>query len=203
MERRWQIVSRQGHGIGVKALRSSLSRILRLVDSPNAWTKKERALDPTGKMATYKQFWQPLMDELREKHRFTNAKAAQPQSWYSFASGIAGISYGVAFASDKRLKAELYIDLGDTNQNKAVFDFLESQKPDLEQTLGEALTWERLDAKRACRIAIERPDTTIDDAQEQGDEMRAWLVDRLIKLKQVFGPRLRPAIQAVASNSAE
>ena len=54
------------------------------------------------------------MDELREKYKFTNAKRAQPQSWYSFRSGIVSdITYGAAFASGNRLRAELYIDVGD------------------------------------------------------------------------------------------
>lgn len=175
--------------------------VFRLAASPNAWAKTAATGAARGetssKMASYQAFWQPLLDELREKHRFTNAKAAQPQSWYSFASGAAsGITYGVAFARGDRLQAEVYIDAGDATRNKTIFDFFAAAKTELESAMGEALSWERLDARRACRIAVIRSDTSIDNAPTQGDEMRAWLVARLLKLKQVFGPRIKTALQA-------
>ncbi len=181
--------------------------VFRLAASPNAWTKTAAAnqsnTEASSREIAYQKFWQPLMDELREKHHFTNAKAAQPQSWYAFATGIAGINYGVAFASGSRLQAEVYLDLGDKDRNKATFDFLAEKKAEIEILFGEPLKWERLDARRASRIAVVLPDTKIDDASERGDEMRAWLIARLLKLKQVFGPLLRPAVQSAAMPPTE
>ena len=182
--------------------------VFRLAASPNAWAKTAAAAASRGetstKMANYQAFWQPLIDELREKHRFTNAKAAQPQSWYSFASGsVSGITYGVSFTRGDRLQAEVYIDVGDALRNKAIFDFFAAEKAELEAAMGEALSWGRLDAKRACRIAVIRPDTAIDNAPTQGDEMRAWLVARLLKLKLVFGPKIKAAVQAAVSQQPD
>ena len=167
--------------------------VFRLAASPNAYAKtvsNSSRADVSNKMAAYQAFFQPLMDELREKHRFTNARVAQLQSWYSFASGVSGITYGVAFANGRRLSAEIYIDVGDMDRNKIIFDYLESQVKELGS---EVLIWERLDNKRACRIRVVLPDTTIADAAKSGDEMRSWLVAKLLKLKEVFGPQLRAA----------
>jgi len=52
----------------------------------------------------------------------------------------------------------------------------------------EALTWERLDHRRASRIASYRKGS-IDEPETWG-EIKAWAVDRLLKLKMVFGPRI-------------
>jgi len=96
--------------------------VFRLAASPNAWAKTAAASASktlTDKTVAYQEFYQGLMDELREKHKFTNAKAAQPQSWYAFSSGTSGISYSTAFASGNRLRVELYIDVGDMVKNKA------------------------------------------------------------------------------------
>jgi len=174
----------------------------RPVASPNAWARPGRPAI-SDKMLAYQEFWQPLIDELREKHRFTNAKATPPQNWYSFASGAAsGITYGVAFAKGNRLQAEVYIAIGDAGPNKAIFDYLEASKAEIEKAIGDSLSWERLDAKQGCRIAVVRKNTTIEDAPEHGDEMRAWLIERLLKLKQVFGPRLKAAVQHAANQQA-
>jgi len=46
----------------------------------------------------YRQFFQKLLDELREKHHFTSARVGQSQNWYSFSSGISGTPYSASFA---------------------------------------------------------------------------------------------------------
>ncbi|HUE97560.1 MAG TPA: endonuclease NucS domain-containing protein, partial [Longimicrobiaceae bacterium] len=45
----------------------------------------------------YRAFFQALIDEMREKHDYTSARAGQPQAWYLFASGVAGVKYGGSF----------------------------------------------------------------------------------------------------------
>src|SRR5205823_1681575 len=128
----------------------------------------------TGKVSDrqiqYQEFFQGLIDELREKHRFTNARAAQPTNWYAFSSGTRGLTWNAAFANRSRLRAEFYIDVGEATKNKAIFDWLLARKGDIEATTG-ALDWERLDQKRASRISLVRAGTSIEDAPHNGTEM--------------------------------
>ncbi len=159
---------------------------------PNEWGRQARSLaesevSPRGE--AYRRFFQGLLDELREKHHFTGARVSQPQSWYAFSSGISGVLYSAAFARGNRVKAEIYIDQGDADRNKALFDRLHSQREALEQSFGEPLEWERLDHRRASRIAVYRPGS-IDRAEAEGEEIRTWLVDRLLRLKRVFGSQI-------------
>lgn len=176
---------------------------LRVVASPNKWSRRSlRAAatdDPSGKYALYQQFFQRLIDDLREKHRFTNARAGQPQNWYTFSSGTSGFQYGVSFAAGGRVRAEIYIDLGESAQNVAALEALRADKESLEQAFGESLEWEPLEGKRACRIAVYRPGT-IEDSAESLEEYHRWAVERLLRFKRVFGPRL-PAAAARAAES--
>jgi hypothetical protein len=174
----------------------------RLVASPNNWSRQAKLAAGTeelsGKRLAYQQFFQKLIDELREKHRFTNAKAGQPQNWYSFSAGTRGFQYGTSFAQSGKLRAEVYIDLGDESQNEAAFEALAAQKAAIEMEFGEPLEWERLDTKRACRIAIYTAGS-IDNAADQLELHRKWLVDRLLRLKKVFGPRLPSLVKTAAT----
>ena len=131
-------------------------------------------------------------DELREKYRFTTARVGQPQNWYTFRSGVPGVDYGTSFAQGGRVRAEVYIDFGEAETNKAFFNRLHEQKEDLEREFGEPLSWERLDERRASRIAV-YCSGSIDASNEELLRLRGWAIDRLLKFREVFGPRIRDA----------
>jgi hypothetical protein len=164
----------------------------RVVAFPNQWSRGART--PAGeispKRAAYQQFFQRLLDDLRDKHKFTNARAGQPQNWYSFSTGVRGFSWSFSFALGARVRAELYIDIGEADRNEQILEELMKDRPAIERDFGEPLEWERLDERRACRIACYRSGS-IEDPSEKLEEMQSWAVDRLLRFKRVFGPRLR------------
>ncbi len=172
---------------------------LRLVASPNNWSRERKrgqgGDEISGKRLAYQGFFQQLIDVLREKHKFTNAKAGQPQNWYSFSSGTSGFTYGMSFAATGELRTEVYIDQGDGDANKRAFDRLLEAKADIEKEFGEPLRWERLDGKRACRIACYAPGS-IDDSADQLEAHRRWAADHLLRFKRVLGPRIAAADDA-------
>ena len=160
---------------------------------PNEWLKTRR-LGPkktiSARAEAYREYFQALIDELREDHKFTGARVAQPQNWYSFASGFQGIVYGASFALGNRVRIDLYIDQGDTKSNKELFDSLANIQDEIESELATSLDWERLDEKRASRIAVYR-EGSVDDNTSALSEIREWQVEWILKFKQIFAPRLR------------
>jgi len=70
-----------------------------------------------------------------------------------------------------------------------LFDKLASEKELLESTFGEELSWEKLDERRACRVAAYRTGS-IEDDQQQLAEIRHWMIEHLLTFKEVFAPRL-------------
>jgi uncharacterized protein DUF4268 len=160
----------------------------RPITFPNQWQKAKRhqtsgSLSPRSE--AYRKFFQKLIDDLREKHRFTGARLGQPQSWYSFSSGTTGVTYGASFAQGAKFRVELYIDKGNQTENKKMFDYLFECKDDIEKAFGSNMSWERLDEKRASRIAVYK-DGTIDDKEAQLFEHQAWAIEKLLKFKHVL-----------------
>lgn len=159
---------------------------------PNEWQKKTMTSTRAGrseKGEKYRLFYQPLIDELREKHRFTNARESQPQCWYAFSSGRTGFKFSANFTGDDTVRAEVYIDCDDRVLTKQRFDALLAEREAIEREFGEPLEWQRLEEKRACRICIHR-EGSVENSDERLNEIRNWLIQRLIKLKTVFGPRI-------------
>ena len=164
-----------------------------LVSTPNEWRKQTvsspRAAGTTSeRMEGYRAFFQRLIDRLREEHGFTNARKGQPQSWYSFSAGH-GQRYSATFARGSKAGVAVYIDGGEKDWNEELFDALAASKYDIESEIGSELDWERLDDRRACRISAVRQGS-IDDDEQTLEAIRDWMIERLLKFKEVFGPRL-------------
>lgn len=182
-------------GVVVEVLRIDDSRPaynFRLVAFPNQWRKSNVSVpgaQPSERAEAYRAFFQGLIDDLRERHKFTGARVAQPQNWYSFSSGFAGITYGAVFRAKGQFGVEVYIDRGEREANKSLFDALAIEKPSLEAQFQEPIAWERLDDRRASRITVNRPGNIEDDPQTI-EEIKQWAIDRLLRFKAVFGPRI-------------
>ena len=71
-----------------------------------------------------------------------------------------------------------------------MFDWLAEQKENIENEFGELLSWERMEERRASRVAIYR-EGSIEDSEEMLIEIRAWAVQKLLILKKVFSQRLK------------
>ena len=161
----------------------------KVIVSPNEWQKSKKKQSNTAsseKSERYREYFQDLLDTLREAYRFTSAKKGQPQNWYTFSSGNKQFVYGHSFAQGSRVRTEIYIDAGDFDKNKAFFDKLLAEKESIETELGQKVEWERLDNKRACRIAIYRSGS-IEDSSEELQKIQEWGIQTLLDLKKVFG----------------
>ena len=186
-------------GVVVELLKIDDSRPapqFRTVATPNDWRKETTAKVRSDTTVVsvrgerYREFFQPLIDTLREKHKFTNARKAQPQNWYSFSTGYGQrITYGANFTGQKQARVEVYIDDGDGDWNIRLLENLEVRREEIESALGETLDWQRLENRRACRIALDRPGSIEDDSDTLA-EIQDWMVKNLLEFKQVFYPNL-------------
>lgn len=166
---------------------------------PNEWQKSKKqktTANTSSKGEKYRAYFQALIDELREVHKFTGARVGQPQNWYSFSSGIQGVVYSAVFAQGGKARAEIYIDQGDQEKNKLLFDALKDEEEEITANYGNPLEWERLDEKRASRIAIYR-DGMIESSDSELEEIRKWQIENLLQIKQVFAPEIQKALREI------
>lgn len=184
-------------GVVVRVIRIDDSKpayTFSLAASPNEW-QKNRVRHGGGSISSkaekYRAYFQSLIDELRERHHFTSARIGQPQNWYTFSSGVKGIGYGANFSSGGKARAELYIDLEDFEKNKYVFDELKARRCEIEKMFDEELSWERLDDRRASRLAFYR-DASIYDSDSDLESVHAWHVSKLLELKDKLGAVVAP-----------
>ncbi len=172
----------------------------KLVATPNDWRKEKVTTKQEGTTSergeAYRDFFQGLIDRLREEHQFTGAKKGLPQSWYNFPSGLSGIPYEAKFTHGNKASVGLFIGRNDKDQNEGFFDELRENQEAIESELQELLEWDRIEGYKSCRIAVTRSGS-ITDNQETLKEIQDWMIDKLLKFKQVFGPRLKDLVDTL------
>lgn len=107
------------------------------------------------------------------------------QSWLNVAvapsRGPAHAVFAAVFAARSQFRVELYIDTLDKVSSKRLFDTLYARRVEIDAAFGEALDWQRLDSRRACRIALTR-EGSITDPQDRLNMVRDWAVTMMPRL---------------------
>jgi CBS domain-containing protein len=107
------------------------------------------------------------------------------QNWLPLVVYVgSGRSLVLSFARGNRLRLECYIDTGDAVENNRIFEKLARERVAMEAAVGAPLEWERLEGKRACRVAT-YVSGTITDSE--------WL-PRLIDWAVEHAPRFNLAV---------
>lgn len=131
------------------------------------------------------KFWEGLVAIARKKHtRHANIKPGS-YHWLGASSGIRGLGFKYAIVQEYGI-VELYIDRGEAAENKRIFDQLHARKEEIEEAFGGTLSWERLDAKRACRIkhVIERGGYR--SPESQWPEIQEEMVQTMTQLERAL-----------------
>jgi hypothetical protein len=135
------------------------------------------------------RFWEGLVAIARNrKTRHANIKPGA-HSWLGASSGIRGLGFNFVIVQEYGV-VELYIDRGNAEENKRIFDQLQARKDEIEGVFGGPLSWERLDAKRACRIkhVIERGGYR--SPESLWPEIQSQMIDTMSKLEAALKPAL-------------
>jgi hypothetical protein len=152
----------------------------------------------------YIEFFSKLLSELRKKASFpVKQVSSDGTNWVVCQTitspGLVVGYFNYSFARGKRFRVELYLDTSDQQTTKQVFDKLYEQREALESALGE-LSWERIDDKRASRIALYHPGH-ITDPEEQLQVLREWAVEKMIVFYNTMEPVASQAFKEVLSAS--
>lgn len=134
------------------------------------------------------RFWTDLLERSKNKTRlFSNIKPNH-DSWLNTSAGKSAAMLSYTVSKDWAL-VELYIDSGDGEKNKRIFDELRGQKIQIESEFGEELDWRRLDDKRASRIVKTFYIGGI-DTPDKWPAIQDQMIDAMIRLDKAFRPRL-------------
>jgi len=147
---------------------------------------------PTERGRKYQSFFQEVLVEIkRARPGITRSSRVGYDNWLSTPSGKAGFAFELVFASRARFDLQLYIDVGNRDYNKHAYGYIYDGKDTVEEELGAELSWQRLENRRASRVAwYWNNSVTIMDPPEKLDRLKAWCVENYFKFRDVLSPYL-------------
>jgi len=134
-------------------------------------------------------FWRQLLDQAKEHTKLHSRISPSKQHWSGAGAGKAGLAFNyVIRMSDAQV--ELYIDQGEGEANKRIFDRLFASKEKAEEAFGEPLEWQRLDDRRACRI---RHRLHLGGLADRGrwPEIQEAMIDAMVRLEKALKPQIK------------
>lgn len=138
------------------------------------------------------EFWNGLLDKSNAKtDRFANIRPSK-ENWIgtSARASISGLYYNYVILMNSS-RVELYIDTGNKDQNKKIFDQLYSEKKEIEKKFGGKIDWQRLAEKRACRIAVLVSRRTGLKDEDKWDKIQADMVESMIRFEGAIESNLQ------------
>ena len=131
-----------------------------------------------------RKFWTAYLKEINKATTLYQNVSPSKDHWISAGSGISGVTFSSVVTGDY-IRIELAIQGKTQEENKAIFDALESQKDNIEAAFGNPLEWERLTDKRMSRIKYELKEVSVFN-EEDWDRMVAFLVQQVPKFEIAF-----------------
>ncbi len=135
------------------------------------------------------RFWTQLLNLAKQKTKLHGNISPTQHNWLGTSAGKQGIGYNYSIRKNEG-QVELYIDRGKEKgeENKEIFEQIFENKEDIENIFGDALDWERLEGKRACRISKRISVGGYRDEEEKWPRVHESMVDSMIRLEKSLKP---------------
>ncbi len=169
--------------------------VFEVVARPNDWQKSVKASTSVGHSAIApinlprQEFFVEVLKEVSAERPAVRVPTKGNASWLGYAAGPFG-NWDLSVTQDKRLRVEVYLDTGDHDINKALFDELASEARVWEEKAETPLEWERMDGRRACRIAAYHDAVDFSDPTDR-ELARQWAVKSAIGMYDALNDYLR------------
>ncbi len=138
-----------------------------------------------------KRFWLTLLERAAHRTNLHAGISPRTESWIGTGAGISGLGYNYVIQKQE-FRVELYIDRGKgcKTENQEIFGIFDARRLEVETAFDVTLAWERLDTKRASRIAYRLSNGGYRSPEETWPEIQDAMIDAMILLEKALAPHI-------------
>ncbi|MDR0970360.1 MAG: DUF4268 domain-containing protein [Lentimicrobiaceae bacterium] len=164
-----------------------------IISKPNLAVRqaaRSRAIDELSDRRKFQyDFWMKFRNKIYRTKKIPSLQTPRPQYWFDVSLGKSGINISNTCNTDENsVGIRIYISniIADT-----MLPYLESRKEEIENLLGESLSWNPNPNARDKIISLSHQ--TDFSNPEKVDEAVDWLVEKTIKFREVFSKIIKQA----------
>ena len=135
------------------------------------------------------KFWAQLLAEMNKKNSLFANVSPSTENWIGIGMGRGGFNLNLVI-SKKYARAEIYINRGETEENKKAFDSLYNFKDEIEKEFGGKLTWERMEDNVTSRIKHQLDGVSVTN-EEDWPKMNEFIIDTAERMHRAFKDPIR------------
>jgi hypothetical protein len=147
--------------------------------------QEEERQEVSERDQTRLRFWTLLAQLCQQQGQRHGKRKPRAQGWFGCPSNRLHYNFVCEMHS---VRVEIYIDLGEVETNKQIFDALHSNQVRIEATFGGPLVWERLDSKRASRIRFDMEIGGWRSPEDQWPAIHGTMLDAMTRLEKATLP---------------
>ena len=157
----------------------------KIIEQPNDFVKIVKAVskntDINESQKNRLEFWTQFNEVVDSKGKPFNKRKATTDHWYNVAIGSSDASISIDLVNkEHKIRVSLWI-----SDNKDIFDALLQKKDEIEEALGFALEWNRLDNKKASYICTYIKGLDF-KKQDNYPMLMEQIIDLVLKMRNVF-----------------
>jgi len=129
-------------------------------------------------------FWEQFINSSNQKNTLFSNNSPTKESWIGKGIGMSGVNLNIGISSNY-CRCEVYINKGDKELNKEIFDFFHSQSEEIETEIGKKLIWERMDDNKTSRIKLELSGVSYFE-KDDWNKMNIFLIEATNLMEKAF-----------------
>lgn len=149
--------------------------------------KSKASKDLTESRKAQLEFWTQFRDKLAKTKQIPSLQTPRPQHWFDVSLGKSHIHLSnICNTSDNKIGVRVYIGNKIADQ---MLPYLETMRDEIEQEIGETLTWNPNPENRDKVISLTKNADLID--KTSWNESIHWLVNKTIAFRKAFSKRIK------------
>lgn len=136
-----------------------------------------------------KRFWTQFINEMNKVNSMCSNVNPVNGNWIGIGLGMSGIGVNLV-VSKKYARTEIYINSGDKDKNKKIFDVFYGIRSNIERDFGGKLVWEKMEDNVTSRIKYQLDGVDVSEEQDW-PKMNKFMVDGAERMFRVFKDRVK------------